>query len=140
MADKIRKYELGDVNELPIKGSTTIEEGDCVGVVAASGYARPVGATTDRFAGFAVSRRDNSAGADGAMNVRVNKRGSVVLAVTSAAITSVGLQVYASGADTFTLDKDDGPYVGKISRYIDSTHQVVDFDAAMVKPDEAAAG
>ena len=54
--------EGGTINEYPVIASDIIYEGAAVGLVPASGHARPL-AAGDRFVGFAEQKADNSAGA-----------------------------------------------------------------------------
>ena len=92
-ANKQRPYELGDYNDIPVVASDIIYEGAAVGVVAASGHARPL-TTADRFVGFAIAKADNSAGAAAAINVTVQMRGEIQLAGTGAVITDLKQPVY----------------------------------------------
>lgn len=135
MAEVIRRYELGDVNELPVKASTLVQEGNAIGV--ASGYARHL-TTADLFAGFAEATRDNQTGQNGDINVRVRKRGSVVLAVTAAAITDFGKPVFASGSNTFTFTEGSNVYIGKVSRWVATGFVLVDYDANGLAIEETA--
>jgi hypothetical protein len=50
--DKARTWEIGERNEFPVIASDIIYEGAAVGIVLASGHARPL-TSADRFAGFA---------------------------------------------------------------------------------------
>lgn len=128
-ADTPRTYELGDVNTLPVKASTCIYEGAAVGDDA-SGYARGLVAN-DPFRGFAIRKADNSATAtDGYINVQVKTKGRISLSVTSAAITDVGKEVFASADGTFVLTAASGTRIGKIVRYVSSGVAIVEFDAA----------
>ena len=52
-ANKPRAYELGDQNDLPVIASDIIYEGAAVGIVKATGHARPL-TSTDQFGGFAL--------------------------------------------------------------------------------------
>ncbi len=128
-ADKARAFELGALNDIPVIASDIIYEGSAVGIVAASGHARPLVAG-DAFAGFAASRADNSAGAAAAINVNVVKSGQVSLSVTGAVITDVGQPVYASDDDTFTFNPADGTFIGLVKRYVSAGVAIVEFDAA----------
>lgn len=128
-ANKQRPYELGQRNDLPVIASDIIYEGAAVGLVDATGHARPLTAA-DRFAGFAVAKADNSAGTAAAINVEVVNIGQIELAVSGAVITDVGLPVYASDDDTFTLNPADGPFVGFVKRFVSAGVVVVDFNAA----------
>ena len=127
-ANKPRAYELGERNHLPVIASDIIYEGAAVGVVDATGHARPLNAA-DRFAGFSVAKADNSAGTAAAINVEVVKSGEIELAVTGAVITDVGQPVYASDDDTFSFNPADGAFVGLVKRFVSSGVAVVEFDA-----------
>lgn len=128
-ADKPRAQETGDRNEFPVIASDIIYEGAAVGLVDATGLARPL-TSVDRFAGFAESQCDNSAGAASAKNVRVIESGKVQLAVSGAVITDVGQPVYASDDDTFTFNPASGAFIGYAHRFVSSGIVIVKFNAA----------
>ena len=135
-ANKSRPREIGERNEFPVIAADIIYEGAAVGVVLASGHARPI-TSVDRFVGFAESKADNSDGAAADINVRVIKKGSVVLPVTGAVITDVNLPVYASDDDTFSFTKTSGVFIGFSRRFVSSGYMVVEFDAGvLVDPHE----
>jgi len=123
-----RSYEGGDRNELPVAATTTIYEGCAVGLVLATGLARKLNAG-DRFAGFAEAKADNGAGAASAINVRVIEEGKIPLSVTGLTITDLGLPVYATDDNTFTLSPVGGSFVGYVHRFISAGLGVVEFDA-----------
>lgn len=128
-ADKARPYELGTIQQYPVVAADIIYEGAAVGENG-SGYARPLVAL-DPFLGFAESKVDNSAGAAGALDVRVRMKGQVQLAVAGAtAITANDRPlVYASDDDTFTLTSTSNTCIGRVSRWISSGVAIVEFDA-----------
>ena len=135
-ANKSRPREIGERNEFPVIAADIIYEGAAVGVVLASGHARPI-TSVDRFVGFAESKADNSDGPPANINVRVIKKGSVVLPVTGAVITDVNLPVYASDDDTFSFTKTSGVFIGFSRRFASSGYMVVEFDAGvLVDPHE----
>ena len=124
-----RDFVLGDLQDLPVVATDIIYEGAAVGENG-SGYFRPLVAA-DPFAGFAQSQADNSAGAAGAINVRVKPCGRIVLSVTGVtAVTDEGSTVYASDDDTFTLTSSGNTAIGKIVRYISGTSVEVYFQSA----------
>jgi hypothetical protein len=131
-ANKPRAYELGRGNTLPVIASDIIYEGAAVGVVDATGHARPLNAA-DRFAGFAERKADNSAGAAAAINVDVIKAGEIQLAVTGAVITDVGQPVYATDDDTFVFLPTGAVFIGFVKRYVSAGVAVVEFDANVLK-------
>ena len=127
-ANKPRPFEIGDRNEIPAVASDILYEGAAIGVVIASGHARPL-AATDRFAGFAEAKADNSAGAAAAINVRVVESGKIELPVTGAVITDVGQPVYATDDDTFSFTPTSAVFVGFVHRFVSAGVVVVAFDA-----------
>lgn len=128
-ANKQRPYELGDLNDIPVIASDIIYEGAAVGVVAASGHARPL-TTADRFVGFADRQADNSAGAAAAIYVTVKARGEIQLAVTGALITDLKQPVYAADDDSFQFSPVGGVFVGFVKRFVSAGVVVVEFDAS----------
>lgn len=135
--NKQRAYEGGSRNEIPVIASDIIYEGAAVGIVDATGHARPLNAA-DRFAGFAEAQADNSAGTAALINVRIVESGKVQLAVTGAVITDLGQPVYASDDDTFTLNPASGAFVGFVHRFVSAGVAVVAFDALNMKDPWAA--
>lgn len=123
-----RGFEIGTRNEIPVIASDIIYEGAAVGVVAASGHARPL-AAGDRFAGFAEAKADNSSGAAADINVRVVESGKIELSVSGAVITDVGQPVYATDDNTFVFNPVGGVFVGFVHRFVSSGVVVVAFDA-----------
>jgi len=127
-ADTPRDKVLGEHNDIPVIASDIIFEGAAVGVVIASGHARPLQAT-DRFAGFAREKCDNSAGAAAAKNVRVDKKGTVKLSVTDAVITDINQPVYATDDNTFTFIPTGAVFIGFVRRFVSAGVVEVEFDA-----------
>lgn len=115
-ADKTRDYSLGDHNDLPVVAADIIYEGAAIGDNG-SGYARPLVAG-DPFRGFALRKADNSAGAAGDVNVKIVRRGRIVLPISSLAVTDVGKDVFASDDDTFTLTQSTNTRIGYVSRWV----------------------
>lgn len=126
-ANTPRSYEGGSRNDYPVIASDIIYEGAAVGVVDASGHARPLNAA-DRFVGFAEAKADNSAGAAAAINVRVVESGKIQLSVSGAVITDVGQPVYATDDDTFVFLPTAAVFVGFVSRFVSSGVAIVAFD------------
>ncbi len=130
-ANKTRDYQMGDKEEYPVIASDIIYQGAAVGENG-SGYARPLVAQ-DPFLGFAEAKADNSAGAAGAINVNVRKRGNIILPISGLAITANDHPpVYASDDDTFTLTSTSNTKIGWVSRWISTGVAVVEFDVMMV--------
>jgi hypothetical protein len=130
--DANRSYELGDINQLPIKGGSIIYEGAAVGSNS-SGYAKPI-TNGDKFCGFADEKIDNSGGGDGAKTVRIRKKGSILLDISGITLADINKSVYATDDNTFTLSATNAVYIGQISRIDSSDVVVVEFDAAALPP------
>ena len=126
--NKPRPYEIGERNEFPVIAADIIYEGAAVGLVAGTGYARPL-AAGDTFGGFAEAMANNASSAAGSINVRVIEDGKVQLAVTGAVITDVGQPVYATDDDTFSFNPVGGVFIGYASRFVSAGIVIVDFDA-----------
>lgn len=125
--DTPRVTEGGGRNAFPVIASDTIYEGAAVGLVAASGHARPL-TSADEFVGFAEQNADNSSGAAAAIDVRVIEEGKVSLTVTGATITDVNQPVYATDDNAFTLSPVGGVFVGFVHRFVSSGVAIVRFD------------
>ena len=130
--DSNRIYELGDINQVPVKGSSIIYQGAAVGGNS-SGYARSI-ANGDKFLGFADEHIDNSGGGDGLKTVRVRKRGAILLDISGVALGDIGKSVYATDDNTFTLSDTNAVYIGQISRIDSSGVALVEFDVAALPP------
>jgi hypothetical protein len=126
--DTARDLILGELNDIPVIASDIIYEGAAVGIVAASGHARPL-TSVDKFAGFAQTKCDNSAGSAAAKNVKVISSGKIQLSVTGAVITDVGLPVYATDDNAFGFTPVGAVYIGKVIRFVSSGVVEVQFDA-----------
>jgi hypothetical protein len=130
--DANRPREIGDIQEYPVIASDIIYGDAAVGLVDATGHARPL-TSVDRFVGFAEKRVDNSSGAAAAKTVRTIARGKMQLSVSGLVITDVGQPVYASDDDTFTLNPADGAFIGLVSRYVSAGVGIVAFDTERMR-------
>jgi hypothetical protein len=127
-ADKVRTYETGYFDNLPVVANDIIYQGAATGWNG-SGYVRPLTAG-DQFAGFCMELADNSSGAAGAVRAKVERQGLIVLAVTGVdGNDDVGKAVYASDDDAFTLTASTNSAIGRVYRHVSSTTCVVAFDA-----------
>lgn len=135
MKDKPREYEIGHVNEFGMAAATIIYEGSTVGDNG-FGFARPLVAG-DKFLGFCERPANNLApvnnipgppsGNAGDKTVRVISGGLIQLPVTGIIATSVGMNVYASDEDTFTLTAGSNSPIGKVYRVLANDLAVVAF-------------
>lgn len=126
-ANQPRDHIQGDYNGIPVIASDIIYEGAAVGIVKASGHARPL-TSADKFAGFAEEKADNSAGSAADINVRVRKRGAIALPVTGAVITDKGAPVYAQDDNAFSFVKTSGVFIGFFVKYESSGNGIVAYD------------
>lgn len=127
-ANAPRAFELGSRNEFPVIASDIIYEGAAVGLVAATGHARPL-TSADRFVGFAEAKADNSAGAAAATTVRTIESGKVQLTVSGAVITDVGQPIYATDDNVFVFLPVGAVFIGFVHRFVAADTVVVRFDA-----------
>lgn len=125
--DTARPYEIGDMNDIPVIANDIIYEGAAVGVVIASGHARPL-TSVDRFAGFAEEQVDNTGGLAAALSVRVRQRGQIQLSVTGAVITDKDQPVYATDDNAFTFVPTGAVFVGFVKRFVSAGVVIVAFD------------
>ncbi len=128
-----RDLGVGDVAAYAVIASDIISEGAAVGLVAASGHARPLVAG-DRFVGFARSKVDNSAGAAAALNVEVTAAGYVQLPVSGAVITDVGVHVYAQDDNAFSFNPVGGSFVGFARQFVSAGVVLVEFGPHLRDP------
>ena len=122
-----RAFVLGNENDFPAIADIFFE-GSAVGLVDATGHARPLEAT-DRFVGFVQEKLDSSLVAAADRNVRVKKRGVIVLSVSGAVITDVGQPIYATDDNVFVFTPVDSVFIGKVVRFVSAGVVDVEFDA-----------
>lgn len=89
-----------------------------------SGYAKPAGDVANEvFAGVAIETVDNSAGAAGALSVRVWKEGVISLNCASATQAWVGQDVFAVDDNTVALaaTTTNDVRVGRVVQFVSAT-------------------
>jgi hypothetical protein len=132
-ANKPRAYEGAPLriteNAIPMIAADIIYEGAAVGIVAASGHARPLVAG-DKFRGFACRKVDNAGGGAAALSVDLYEVGHVQLPVTGAVITDVGQPVYAADDDTFQFSPVGATFIGYVHRFVSAGVAIVAFDVS----------
>ena len=131
-ANKARAYELGDIDEFPVIASDIIFEGSAVGLVDATGHAKPL-TSSDKFVGFADAKADNSSGSAADIRVRVRTKGRVEIPVSGATITDVGQPVYATDDNAFQFIATSAVFVGYIWRFVSAGVVIVEFDGDNLK-------
>ena len=124
--DEFRVFEGGDMSDVPVIASDIIFEGSMLGDNG-SGYGRPLIAG-DKFRGVCWTNADNSSGAAGDIDVKVLRRGQMLLPITGAVITDVGLPVYASDDNAFSFVGTGGTFIGYTTRFSSAAVMVVAFD------------
>jgi hypothetical protein len=122
-----RRYELGDVNEFPVKPDIFIVEGAAVSVDN-EGYAKPLQTGEAKcFVGFAEQAVDMSTGGHLERTVRVKSAGKIQLEVPDVNHSHLHATVYASGEDSFTLTAEGNTAIGKIYRINEDGTCIVSF-------------
>jgi hypothetical protein len=125
--DVNRTYELGNINQIPVKGGSLIYQGAAIGSNA-SGCAKSI-QSGDKFLGFAEERIDNSKGADGEKNIRIRKRGALLLEISNLTLADINKPVYATDDNSFTLSSTNAVCIGQVSRIDASGLALVEFDS-----------
>lgn len=106
----------GDIVSYPVAASTKIYKGTLIQL--ASGYATSMTkAASLVFVGVALEYVDNSAGSAGDKSVRVSRKGIHEFTLASAAITDVGVSVYALDNATVTKTSTDATEVGRTVKF-----------------------
>jgi hypothetical protein len=132
-ADLNRVYESGNINEFPVAAESIIYQGAAVGSNS-SGFAQPL-KPTDQFLGFGEDCADNSRGSDGAKNIRVRKKGAVLLEISGITLADLNKPVYATDDNSFTLSPaGDAVYIGQISRIDSGGFALVEFSSSALRP------
>lgn len=130
-ADRIcTRYGSQKIDSYPVAASTKIYQGTMV-CINASGYAVPAANTVNFvFVGVARDQADNSSGANGAINVKVDRKGVVSMISAGLAITDVGKDLFAADDQTVTLT-EGYVKVGRLERYTSATEALVDLNAGI---------
>ena len=132
-ADKKSEFMEGEIIVLPVAASTKIFAGSFV-CVNSGGFVVP-GADTSGlvFAGVAREYADNSAGANGAVSVKVQRRGLVKSVTGTISAANIGNKVFLLDDQTAALaaGATNDIFCGVIARFIDSTHAWLDIEPAV---------
>ena len=129
-AELYHTYYEGDYEAYPVAIGVKVFKGALVSVNS-SGYARPLN-VADKFVGIAEDTVDNTAGANGADNVKVRRKTNVELSVTGASTASVGAKVYASDDNTLTLTASTNLLVGVVRKTLGNNRVVVELNAGVI--------
>ena len=127
-SNKKRTYGQVGINEVGVKDGAVIYEGSAVSEAAADGYANQLVAA-ETFLGFCLEKVDNTGGADGAKTVKLQTKGLLEVSGLTVAATDLGVDIYMSDGDTFTLTSAGNTKVGKLYRFITTTKFILRFDA-----------
>lgn len=134
--DKGRTYQLDDLRQatIPIIANDIVYAGAAVGESSSDGTARPL-VGGDTFLGFCYEKTDNTGGSAEAKRVPVYSKGYVWLTVTGGDnINDLGVDVYATDDDTFTLTASGASAIGTIVQYDSVRGQcLVYFEANQVR-------
>lgn len=122
----------GFISHLAMIASEILYGGAAVGIVEASGHARPL-VGGDVFGGFCIDIEDNSAGLAAGLNAEVYKAGIIELAVATAVITDIGQPVYATDDDTFTFNPVGASFIGNVVRFVSAGVVEVEFNAGVLQ-------
>lgn len=107
---EVDHYIDQELRSLQVAADTQVYKGALLGITS-GGYVRPLTAG-DLFVGIAYEETDNTGGAGGDKSVRIYTLGDFGHALSGAALSNIGDQVYASADDTLTFTSTDNSYVG----------------------------
>jgi hypothetical protein len=131
-ANRIEKD--GKLISFPVAASTAIYKGALVRISAA-GYLAPCASESGAvFAGVAFEKVNNSAGAAGALECRVEQYGTYEFAAAGIVAADLGKKVYAADDNLVQLATGTNlQLVGKIVKVISATLVVVAIDGLQTK-------
>jgi len=132
-ADRETDRKEGTLLSIPIVAAEIIYKGAMV-MYDADGYATAGQDTTACiFAGVAFEKIDNSAGASGALSVRVYRPGLFKFACSNMAQTRVGDMMYVGDDQTFYYSTQSTNYVkcGKLAYFESSTAGWIDITSGL---------
>lgn len=134
------EYTEGVEVDLPMINGDIIYAGGWT-CVNAAGYALPGSDTAGLiFMGIATERKNNSAGALGAISVPVRRRGLIKAKLATAiTIANVGDEVFLVDDESvdLTANVTNKIFCGIIAKYIDTTHAMIDIEPAIRQADVA---
>lgn len=112
----------GTIIDYGVSASTKVLKGTLVQL--ADGYAEGMTkAASLKFAGVAYEEINNTVATDGAVRVKIYKKGIFEFIMTPAAVGDVGVEVYALDNQTVTKTSTDATKVGKIMS-VENTNKV----------------
>jgi len=109
---KPNQTEIGDKHRALTKANAVIPHFGALSENTTGLVGEPIAG--ENFVGFAEQRRDNTGGADGAMECEYLERVKRWIPVTGIVATSKNAMVYATGYTTFDLTSTTYPAVGRI--------------------------
>ncbi len=115
-------YVDQELRTVAVAAAARIFKGGFVGLNS-GGYARPLVAG-DSFVGIAFEEKDNTAGANGAMAVRVYTQGDFGHAVTGATVAMIGRPVFANADNVLTFEGAAASHVG-IVQDVPAANQII---------------
>ncbi len=107
---EVDHYVDQELRTYAIRATTKIFKGAMVGIDS-NGYARGLVAG-DRFVGMAYEEKDNLAGANGALKLRIQTLGDFELPMGTATQANLGRPVFASDDATLTFTASGNTYIG----------------------------
>ena len=131
--DQPRDYYEGKMGVFPVVADEIIYQGAAVGLVDASGHARPL-TSADKFVGFAEIKADNDGGVAAAKDVRCFRKSMITLSVSGAVITDIDAPVYATDDNTFVFSPVGGVFVGFVRQFVSAGVVIVEYDVEYEDP------
>jgi hypothetical protein len=127
-SDRKTPHREGIEIEYKVAGGAKIFAGSLV-CLNENGYAVPGSDSSGfKFLGVAREQVDNSSGANGAMAVRVARRGVFRFCASGMAVTDIGAAVNVADDQTVAKTTTQSVACGKIAEFISATEVGIDID------------
>ncbi len=123
---EVDRYVDQELRSYPVAASAHIYKGGFV-TLNSSGYAEPLVAG-HRFVGLSYEETNNSAGADGALRVRVFTLGDFGHTLTGATVADVGRAVFASADNVLSFTPGGNTFVGYVKDVVAANEIVLRLD------------
>lgn len=114
--------------QVTLAAAKTLYSGTLV-FIDSNGRATDVTSTgSNKFAGVAADRYDNSGGAAGAIDGEVITKSAIKLTGSGFTQATVGVDIYASDNYTITATSTNNTKIGKCSKYVSATEIWVELE------------
>lgn len=129
-ADRETTFDLDEIRSYPVSAAEIIYLGALVCTNAAGDAIAASDTAGLLFRGVATEHVDNSAGAAGALRVKVRKNGAHQFVAAGLAATNEGDKVFATDDQLVALSTTNDIMVGRLTQFVSATVAMVDISPA----------